>query len=124
MISSGVKSPSVVFESGAGRTATDWDMVRSFIDPEVRTFAYSRAGQGRSDPPVPENVIFDDGQIQVATAESRTDDLARVLEAAGVDPPYVLVGHSLGGIYIRLFAARHPDAVVVLIGDEYHGWNR
>lgn len=114
-ICSGTKRPSIVFESGAGRSASDWDMVRSLINPDVRSVAYSRAGQGRSDPPSSENIIFDDGQIQVASAQSRTDDLANLLEQLNVDPPYVLVGHSLGGIYIRLFAQRFPDAVAGLV---------
>ncbi len=115
VISSGTTSPTVVFESGAGRPAADWDKVRSFMDPSVRTVAYSRAGQGQSDPPAAESVIFDNGHIQVASAESRTDDLSMLLEVLGVGPPYVLVGHSLGGIYIRLFAAQYPGVIAGLV---------
>lgn len=112
---SGQGSPTVVFESGAGRTVSDWNTVRSHLDSQISIFAYSRAGQGESDPPRPEDVIFDDGGIQVATAESRTEDLAQLLRANGQQPPYVLVGHSLGGIYIRLFAAKYPESVAGLI---------
>lgn len=112
---SGAKHPTVVFESGAGSTASDWDVVRGLLNPDQATFAYSRAGQGKSDPPEPANVVFDDGEIQVAAPESRTTDLEEALEVTGTQPPYVLVGHSLGGIFIRLFAARHPESVAGLV---------
>lgn len=112
---SGTSQPTVVFECGAGRTFDDWDEVRSLIDPGLSIFAYSRAGQGHSDRPDLANLIFDDGEVQVATAESRIEDLERALSMVGALPPYVLVGHSLGGIYIRLFAERHPGDVSALI---------
>ena len=66
----------------------------------VRVCDYDRAGEGRSDP----------------TAEPQTDldvvdDLAALLEAADIEPPYVLVGHSLGGDQTWLYADRHPQGV-------------
>ncbi len=108
-------SPFVVFESGAGLDVSEWDQIRSQLGDQTSSIAYSRAGQGGSEPPLADSLIFDDGHVQVATAESRTNDLAELLEQADTKPPFILVGHSLGGIYIRLFAQRFPQFVAGLV---------
>jgi pimeloyl-ACP methyl ester carboxylesterase len=65
---------------------------------------YDRAGLGRSDPgPEPR------------TSARMVAELRALLREAGIDPPYVLVGHSLGGLNARLFACRHPDEVAGLV---------
>jgi pimeloyl-ACP methyl ester carboxylesterase len=112
----------VIFEAAAGFSRRDWRFVQSLVAPETRACAYTRAGtEGHglgelgSDPPAPEDVIAEFDGVYVATAQSTVDDLSALLAAAQIEPPYVLVGHSLGGIYIRLFADRHPDLVAGLV---------
>src|SRR6185312_2683799 len=97
-------APTVVLESGLGLPMTVWSKVQPRLAPHFRVCAYDRAGYGTSDPgPMPRDASH------VAT------DLASLLEAERLPPPYVLVGHSLGGEFVRLFAAEHPDQVVGLV---------
>lgn len=100
-------SPTVLLESGAFGIAADWGAVQEQLAARgVRSCAYDRAGLGRSDPgPRPR-----DGLAVVA-------DLEALLARAGEPGPYILVGHSMAGLYVRLFAARNPAQVkgVVLI---------
>jgi pimeloyl-ACP methyl ester carboxylesterase len=118
----GKGSPTVVLEAGAGNDADIWDTValdpatdKTAVLPGVAAFtrvcAYDRPGtlldldhRSRSDL-VP----------QPRTAADAVADLHALLSAAGVPGPYVLVGHSLGGIIIRLYAATYPDEVVGLV---------
>lgn len=96
----GKGSPTVILESGFGAGAFAWGRVQPRIAAVTRVCAYDRAGYGFSDPgPLPR-----DGQ-----AIAR--DLERGLAAADINGPYVLVGHSAGGLYARLFAARHRREV-------------
>jgi pimeloyl-ACP methyl ester carboxylesterase len=72
----------------------------------TRTCAYDRAGYGFSDP-----------SPRPAHAQNNIDDLDRLVRAAPIDGPLVLVGHSAGGLYVQMFATDHPDRVagVVLV---------
>ena len=72
----------------------------------ARVCAYDRAGQGKSDP-----------AKTPRTTDDLVNDLSRLLDEAGIEPPLVLVGHSFGGLVARHYAARHPGDVtgVVLI---------
>lgn len=97
-------TPAVVLDSGAGDTSATWD----WVVPEVKRFtkvcAYDRAGLGKSDAgPAPRS------------SETIVRELHDLLLRAGVPPPYVLVGHSFGGLNMRLYAARHRDDVVGLV---------
>lgn len=88
-------SPTVLFESGFGADSGAWFKVQPQIAQTTRACAYDRAGYGFSDPgPLPR-----DGQ-----AIAR--DLDQLLTEAHLEGPFVLVGHSAGGLYMRLFAAR------------------
>ena len=91
----GSGSPTVVFESGLSDWSFSWALVQPQIALRTRACSYDRAGLGYSDP---------------ATRSSRSahmvDDLHRLLRAARVAPPYVLVGHSMGGLNVRLYADR------------------
>jgi pimeloyl-ACP methyl ester carboxylesterase len=94
----------VVLESGFGGWSIDW----ASVQPELSTFAtvcsYDRAGLGWSE--------------RAEGAATRTDIATRLhllLEAADVPPPYVLVGHSLGGLYIRQFAREFPKDVAGMV---------
>jgi len=102
----GSGSPSVVLEAGLGANARSWQDVQAQIGRTTRTCAYDRAGVGSS--------VARPG---VHGAREDVDDLRRMLDGAGIDPPYVLVGQSYGGLLVRLFADAHPDttAGVVLV---------
>jgi len=97
-------SPTVILESGFGAGASAWSDVAPRIAQTTRVCAYDRAGYGFSDPgPTPRD----------GAAIAR--DLDYGLNAAGVGGPYVVVGHSAGGLYARLFAARRPKEVVGMV---------
>jgi pimeloyl-ACP methyl ester carboxylesterase len=101
------KRPTVVLEHGAFGCAADWAVVQERLAAKgLRSVAYDRAGLGYSDPgPKPR-----DGRAIVA-------DLAALLRELDEPAPYVLVGHSMGGLMVRLFALTHTDQVtgVVLV---------
>ncbi len=101
----------VVFEAGLGNDWTPWDKVASEVAQHARVFAYSRPGYGASDPPwTPRN------PAQIVA------ELHALLAHEGFAPPYLLVGHSMGGTYMELFAKSHPDEVagVVLVDPRPH----
>ena len=100
----GKGSPAVILEAGFGATLWAWAKVQPLVARTTRVCSYDRAGMGFSDPgPSPR-----DGAAQIA-------DLAALLAAARVPPPYVLVGHSAGGLSMRLFADAHPRQVKGLV---------
>jgi pimeloyl-ACP methyl ester carboxylesterase len=102
----GAGSPTVILESGALDDHAVWDAVSAGIAGTTRVCAHDRAGIGQSDPPPdPWN----------RTIEDAADDLHALLAAAGVQGPFVLAGHSLGGMIVRLYAAQYPDEVAGLI---------
>jgi pimeloyl-ACP methyl ester carboxylesterase len=94
----------VVFESGLGADWTPWDEVAAQVSSHARIFAYSRPGNGASDPTTAPR---DPGTI--------VEELRALLASQGYASPYVLVGHSNGGGYMELFAKSHPDEVVGLV---------
>jgi pimeloyl-ACP methyl ester carboxylesterase len=100
----GSGSPTVVLESGIGEFAFTWWAVQDRIAKETRVCAYDRAGLGRS----PAGPLPRDTRAEVA-------DLEALLPAAGISPPYVLVGHSMGGYNVRLFASRHLHDVAGIV---------
>ena len=94
----------VVFEAGFGNGMGTWKPVFQRISQFARVFAYDRPGYGGSATgPMPR------------TPEQVVGDLRALLKSAGVAPPYVLVGHSLGGIYVEWFARHHPEEVAGLV---------
>jgi pimeloyl-ACP methyl ester carboxylesterase len=101
MICTGDGSPTVVLEAGAGHFSTLWAWVQPAVAQVTRICAYDRAGYGWSEPgPEPRD------------AQHIATELHMLLDVAGVEPPYVLVGHSLGGIYVRVFNAQYPGEVI------------
>ncbi len=129
----GAGEPTVVFESGARNNGQIWSMnllpptweptatARTMVLPGVAAFtsvvAYDRPGTfvdldnlSRSDPvPMPR------------TAADMVKDLHAVLDVADVSGPYVLVGHSLGGLLVRLYASTYPEEVAGMVQiDPYH----
>jgi len=94
----------VVFENGLGGRMEWWKKVLPEISNDTTTFAYNRPGYGNSDP--------------VSTSRDGThivDELRALLLSKEMKPPYILVGHSLGGLYMQLFARRYPEEVSTLI---------
>ena len=97
-------SPTVILESGYAATTWSWSRVQPMIAKTNRVCSYDRAGMGFSDTgPMPRN-----GRAVIA-------DLAGALKAAKAAPPYVLVGHSAGGMTMRMFADAHPRDVVGMV---------
>ena len=102
--------PVVVLDAGMANTSATW----SFVEPKVSEFArvcsYDRAGTGKSD-----------RAPQPRTSKDIVLDLHNLLTKAGVNPPYVLVGHSFGGMNTRLYASEYPKEVVgIVLVDSTH----
>lgn len=96
----GTGTPTVVLISGFGDYSLDWELVVHAIAPTTRICAYDRAGLAWSDPgPRPRSI------------ERVAGELGTVLARAGVREPYVLVGHSWGGLIARVFHARNTGSV-------------
>jgi pimeloyl-ACP methyl ester carboxylesterase len=100
MLVSGTGESTVVFENGLGPPLEMWGKVQPNVSRFARTVTYDRAGVGLSDDALSRR----DGQ-QIAR------ELRDALRTAGLAPPYVLVGASLGGLYIRVFAGTYPEDV-------------
>jgi pimeloyl-ACP methyl ester carboxylesterase len=96
--------PTVILEAGTG----DSSEVRSAVQKQVEQFAhvcsYDRLGLGKSDKPTVAH-----------TADEIVGDLHQLLRVARNPPPYVMVGHSIGGIYIRKYASRYHTEVKGLV---------
>ena len=101
---SGTGSPTVVFESPSGGAGWEWWAVQPKVAARTRACIYDRAGYGFSDP-----------SPRAADVENAVADLHALLQAAGVAPPYVLVGNSFGGGAAELFAWKHPAEVSGLV---------
>jgi pimeloyl-ACP methyl ester carboxylesterase len=104
LICLGHGTPAVVFESGLGGHLLNWKAVQPAIASLTTACLYDRAGYGDSDP-----------SRRAMTAQNVTDDLYWLLNKAGVQKPFVLVGHSLGGLYATLYANRFPSQVAGMV---------
>lgn len=100
----GIGSPTVLLESAADMMSADWGWIRPEIAKQTRVCAYDRAGMGWSDPsPLPRD------------ARQVSAELHLLLNKAGIEGPYILVGHSVGGLYVRMFANQYPEEVVGMV---------
>lgn len=97
-------SPTVIFEAGLGDQIRAWATVQPQIAHRARACSYDRAGLGFSDP-----------SPRPGTSMNAVADLHRLLVVAAVKPPYVLVGHSLGGMYVRLYADKYPAEIAGMV---------
>ena len=103
-------SPTVVFEAGLGHGKRVWGPVFNGVSAITRAVAYDRAGYGQSEPSTDQR-----SGLQIVS------ELRALLQTEGIAPPYVLVGHSLGGTYMKLFAKNHPKEVAgVVLVDARH----
>jgi pimeloyl-ACP methyl ester carboxylesterase len=100
----GMGSPTVVLDAGLGGMSHDWNLVQAEIAETTRVCAYDRAGMGWSD-----------AGPQPRTPDQIAGELHTLLTNADVAGPFVLVGHSLGGKNVRLFARQHPEQVAGMV---------
>lgn len=101
---SGEGTPTVILETGGNSPGYAMASLQSKIAGSTRVCWYDRAGVGWSDPP-----------SSPRTSASVVSDLHEVLRRAGVLPPYVMVGGSVGGEYVRIYTARYPTDVAGLV---------
>ncbi len=100
----GEGTPNIVLEAGFGAGLASWSTVQSSIAKFARTVSYDRAGIGQSEAgPKPR------------AAKQIAEELHLALQNAGIGPPYILVGHSFGGIYVRVFADMYPKEVAGMV---------
>jgi pimeloyl-ACP methyl ester carboxylesterase len=97
-------APAVVFESGIGATSQNWLRLQRTVAHETRTISYDRAGLGWSN-----------AAAESPTPEALARDLRHLLAAAEIPGPYVVVGHSFGGLVARQFAVAYPGLVTGLV---------
>ena len=100
----GEGGPTVIFESGLANMSADWANIQPQVAKTTRACSYDRAGTGWSEPgPTPR----DPKQI--------SRELHTLLTKAGIDGPYVLVGQSFGGLYVRMYADLYPKEVAGMV---------
>ncbi len=100
----GEGSPAVVIEPGIGDAGRIWQDVIDALSGETLVALYDRAGYGHSDAgPLPRS------------ADRVVAELTRLLPTAPVEPPYVVVGHSLGAMHALLYASEHPNLVAGVV---------
>jgi pimeloyl-ACP methyl ester carboxylesterase len=96
--------PVIVFESGMGTPMGNWDRVLKGVAELAPLVTYDRPGIGESEP-----------DHEMPTIKNVADKLIKILTHLHLNPPYVLVGHSLGGAYVRGFAVYHPEMLAGLV---------
>lgn len=100
----GAGEPTVIFDSALAGSALSWSLVQPAVSAFARTLSYDRAGLGWSDPgPAPR------------TAQQAAHELAAMLDALHLNGPFVLVGHSFGGLTARAFTHLYPEKVAGLV---------
>jgi len=100
----GQGNPTVILDAGLGDFSVTWGLVQPEVAKTTRVCSYDRAGYGWSEPsPHPR------------TASRMTDELHTLLVNADIQGPYVLVGHSLGGLIVRIYTHSYPDEVVGMV---------
>jgi len=104
LLEKGSGGPTVVFESGIAATNLNWHRIQEAVSQFTRTASYDRAGLGWSSV---ESSVRTPGNIAI--------ELHTMLECAGIKPPYLLVGHSFGGLVMRRYAALYPEDVLGVV---------
>ncbi|MEK3795234.1 alpha/beta hydrolase [Paenibacillus sp. FSL R7-0204] len=102
--------PTILLEAGMGGCALDWSLVQPALAKHTKVLSYDRAGFGWSTKPISE-----------PTCEGYVRDLRELLTQLELEPPYILVGHSYGGMIMRLFASKYPEEVSgIILVDSTH----
>jgi pimeloyl-ACP methyl ester carboxylesterase len=110
---SGSGSPAIVVDTGIAGMSDEWLAIQERLSGKTTVVLYDRAGYGRSEPgPLPRD------------AGREMDELKSLLDTAEIPGPYILVGHSLGGLNVQVFASMYPDhaAGMVLLDPPPIGW--
>lgn len=113
----GEGGPTVIFESGFTGGRILWLLTQYQVSKDATTLVYERAGLGKSDL-----------RPEDRTASQMAQELYELLQKVELPPPYVLVGHSAGGMYMKLFASRYPELIGGLVfvdpatGEVYERW--
>ena len=97
-------TPVIIFENGMGVDLGNWKKITDQVSSFAPVFAYDRAGIGKSDK------IY-----TMPTAKFVAENLHDILKTLKIAPPYLLVGHSLGGVYVRSFAGFYPNEISGLV---------
>lgn len=97
-------TPAIIFENGMGVDLGNWDMVIEQISKFSPVLAYDRASVGKSEK------VF-----QMPTVKVVAENLNAILHTLDIPPPYILVGHSMGGLYVRAYAGLFPKDVAGLV---------
>jgi pimeloyl-ACP methyl ester carboxylesterase len=100
----GEGAPTIILEAGGISFSLEWYWVQQQLSATHRVCAYDRAGSGWSEP-----------SSLPRTATQITQELNALLRAANIKPPFVLVGHSYGGVLSRVYAHQFPDQVIGLV---------
>lgn len=100
----GQGSPAVILDAGLGDTYYSWHKVQPQIAQFIRVCSYDRAGIG-----------YSDSSSRPRTSKVIAEELHALLQAAGVAPPYILVGHSMGGYDVRLYASLYRNEVAGMV---------
>jgi pimeloyl-ACP methyl ester carboxylesterase len=100
----GQGSPTVILDAGLGDSFISWSKVQPRIAKFARACSYDRAGIGYSDP-----------SPRPRTSKDFAEELHILLHNAGIPPPYLLVGHSMGGFDVRLYASLYPSEVAGMV---------
>ena len=108
---SGKGDYTIILESGAGDDMTEWESSLNHFENYAKVFTYNRAGFKGSK-----------SHNKQRNAQVITVELRELLEEVNISPPYILVGHSLGGLYLRVFATTYPNEVtgVLQIDSTHH----
>ncbi len=101
---SGAEGPALVLESGIAASCLNWTSIQAQLSGSMRVWSYDRAGLGWSDPA---------GSPRTIT--HALEELHALVAAAGIPAPFLLTGHSFGGLLARCYAARYPDQVAGLV---------
>ncbi len=104
LVESGAGSPAVVLESGIAASCLNWTNIHAEVARFTRVCSYDRASLGWSDPARTPRIT-----------SNLVDELHGLLNAANISGPYVLVGHSYGGMLVGAYAAKYPDEVAGLV---------
>lgn len=104
LLENNASTDTVVFENGLGGKMENWAKVIPEVSKKATVFAYNRPGYGDSDAAGTDR-----------DAEYIASELRALLAAKGLKPPYILVGHSLGALYMQYFARRYPDEIKALV---------
>jgi pimeloyl-ACP methyl ester carboxylesterase len=100
----GEGSPTVILEAGVGGFTLNWTEVQPILAEETRVCSYDRRGYGWSAPL--------DGPFNLETA---LDDLTVLLDTANIEPPYIFVAHSFGGVMTRAYIDQYPEEVIGVV---------